>query len=333
MTKFYLVRHGATKMNKTDATSVDKERGWSDVPLTAEGRAEAQKAGLKLRGRGIEHMESSDLNRARETARTIGSHIGVKPKFTRDLRPWNLGDFTDKDLKQVQPKMEDYARNKPDQPVPGGESFNRFVGRVLPAVAKHIDTAKGRRSLLVSHHRVERLLSSLRPDGSIDHNEFFKDGDPPGGVMTFDMDPKHLRDAASNYGRTTSPPSRGSRRRGPGASAPRTQTPENDVRQRGIPRGTPPSPATPPGPAERPLSPGMASRGNLQAATNSSASQLTPKNAAKPLPGVADKRHHSLSMGGLHHLLKAGHITPEEHGRLSKKVRAAMVMRAALRPT
>ena len=80
MTKVFIVRHGATKMNAGAGVSVDKERGWSDVPLTNEGRLEAQKAGIKLRGKGIEHISSSDLHRAQETAVTIGHHLGVHPK-------------------------------------------------------------------------------------------------------------------------------------------------------------------------------------------------------------------------------------------------------------
>lgn len=204
MTKFFLVRHGATRMNKTNAVSVDRERGWSDVPLTPKGRAEAQQAGVKLRGKGIAHVSASNLARAAETATIIGHHIGVKPHLEHDLRPWNLGDLTGHAMDQVQPQMEDYARNRPNDPVPGGESFNRFKARSLRAVAKHIRGAKQNKSLLVSHHRVERLLSSLKPDGSTDFDKFFEDGEPPGGVQEFDFDPKRLE----QFGARTRTPSR-----------------------------------------------------------------------------------------------------------------------------
>lgn len=269
MTKVFIVRHGATKMNAQAGVSVDKERGWSDVPLTTEGRLEAQKAGIKLRGKGIEHISSSNLHRAQETAVTIGHHLGIHPKFDHDLRPWNLGDLTGKDMKQAQPEMEKHARETPDIPVPGGESFNKFVSRAAGGVARHLHRSNGGRNLLVTHHRVERLLHSLRPDDTVDLNEFFKDGDPPGGVMTMDLDERQLQRLGA---------------RNSGSPSPRT--------------------------------PGRAD----------------PRQQSAAIQDPTDHRSHALAIGGAHHLHKAGHITKAERDRLQKKARAAMVMRAALRP-
>lgn len=275
MTKFYLVRHGATRMNKQSGVSVDRERGWSDVPLTAEGRAEAQKAGLKLRGKGIEHVSASNLARAAETARTIGHHIGVKPHLEHDLRPWNLGDLTGQEMSRAKPQMENYARNRPDEPVPGGESFNQFKSRGLRAVAKHIRGASNDRSLLVSHHRIERLLSSLKPNGDTDFNKFFEDGEPPGSIQEFDFDPKQLE----RFGARVKRPSHGS------SELPSQDDADAVAAQRGA------------------------------------------------TPGEIPPHHHALALGGAHHLAKAGYITPEEHKRIQKRVRSALLMRASLRET
>lgn len=200
MTKYLLARHGKTKMNKGGSVSVDRERSWNNVPLTREGELEAQKVGLQLRGKGIEHISASNLHRSSETARIISNHLGLHPKLDAGLRPWNLGDYAGKEMKQITPEIRDYAENKPDEPVPGGESFNQFKGRALKGVARHIRNAGDRRSLLVSHHRVERLLSSLKPDGSTNFNEFFRDGEQPGGVEEFDHDPRHLERIARKFG-------------------------------------------------------------------------------------------------------------------------------------
>lgn len=232
MAHFFLVRHGATKMNSPEDMSVDRERGWSDVPLTREGELEAQKAGIKLRGKGIEHVSSSNLNRATETARIIGQHLGVHPASDPGLRPWNLGELTGRRMKEAQPEMEDYARNRPDEKVPKGESFNEYKSRALRAVAKHIRTAGKRRSLLVSHHRVERLLSSLRPDGSTNFDTFFDKGEPPGGIQEFDLDPRKLeqfgaraKNPSAGGGASPSPEDAVGRR---GATTPPASIPEHD---------------------------------------------------------------------------------------------------------
>src|SRR6266481_409899 len=87
MTRVFIVRHGATRMNDAGGVSVDRERGWSDVPLTKEGRQEGQRAGIKLRGKGIEAIVASDLARSHETAVIIGNLVGVKPQFSHELRP------------------------------------------------------------------------------------------------------------------------------------------------------------------------------------------------------------------------------------------------------
>jgi probable phosphoglycerate mutase len=182
----YIVRHGATKYNGEPGVSVDRERGWSDVPLTEEGREEARKAGAALKGKGLTAIVSSDLMRARETALIIGRVIGIKPEFSYELRPWNLGDLTGKDLKQANPEIC-AATKAPDKPVRGGESFNAFKTRAFKglddAVRKHRDPL-----LIVCHHRVERLVAGWVKAGepashAINLNTFLEQGDPPGGII------------------------------------------------------------------------------------------------------------------------------------------------------
>ncbi len=180
---FHFVRHGATKLNNDTDTSVDRIRGWSDVPLVEEGRQEAREAGKKLSGKGIQIIVSSDLSRARETAEIIGGILGVKPTFNNKLRPWKLGVFTGKSTKEALPKIAEYARKKPNEPVEDGESFNSFVARTKGGLLEALQRAGKRNLLVVSHHRDERLFKSLKPDGSVDIETFLQKGDPPGGIL------------------------------------------------------------------------------------------------------------------------------------------------------
>ncbi|KRN32244.1 histidine phosphatase family protein [Weissella halotolerans] len=62
----YLVRHGETYLNK-----YDRMQGWSDAPLTTSGIEDAQAAGERLQGVQFAQAYSSDLSRARDTARAI----------------------------------------------------------------------------------------------------------------------------------------------------------------------------------------------------------------------------------------------------------------------
>ena len=184
----YIARHGATELNGESGVSVDRERGWSDVPLTEEGRQEAEKAGGKLKSKGIEAIVSSDLVRACQTAKIIGDVLGIKPSFSSKLRPWNLGDLTGKPMTQARPQIATYARD-PDERVKGGEPFNKFKRRAFDGIAEAISKHRGKTLLLVAHHRVERLIAAWERAGqpiehALDLRTFLAKGDPPGAIIT-----------------------------------------------------------------------------------------------------------------------------------------------------
>lgn len=89
----YVTRHGKTMLN-----TLDKVQGWSDTPLTEEGVEVAEYLGKGLEAEGVifDAAYSSDLGRARETAR-----IALKAKGQDDmtlvevpqLRETNFGSY------------------------------------------------------------------------------------------------------------------------------------------------------------------------------------------------------------------------------------------------
>ena len=79
-----LVRHGETEWSRSG-----KHTGRTDVPLTEEGRRQAQAVGDALRGRGFALVLTSPLERARETCRLAGFDDQAQ---TRDeLMEWDYG--------------------------------------------------------------------------------------------------------------------------------------------------------------------------------------------------------------------------------------------------
>lgn len=191
-----LIRHGATRLNNDD-TSVDRIRGWKDIPLSDDGRKEAKRLGPIVAKHDPDVLYASDLHRARETAAIICEHTSVKcEKPTKDFRPWDVGEFAGQKSAEAAPKLCKYAEDKPDTPVPGGESFNsfrdRFFGGLRKALEKH-DGLVG----IVSHHRAERLLKAWvkgghRPDGKVDEGEFRKKGEPTGHCEIINIPVKRL---------------------------------------------------------------------------------------------------------------------------------------------
>ena len=88
--RLYLVRHGVTDWNQNL-----RMQGHTDIPLNAEGLAQAQAVANRLATEltDIQAIWSSDLQRARVTAEAIASRHQLSVKTTPDLREFMLGDW------------------------------------------------------------------------------------------------------------------------------------------------------------------------------------------------------------------------------------------------
>lgn len=91
MLEIFLIRHGQTVFN-----TVGRLQGWSDSPLTQNGRDAAVELGSKLAGIRFDAVVSSTAPRAVETARLILSsqgQTGLPHHQLPDLREYSFGGF------------------------------------------------------------------------------------------------------------------------------------------------------------------------------------------------------------------------------------------------
>jgi probable phosphoglycerate mutase len=87
----YFARHGKTMLN-----TLDRVQGWSDTPLTPAGVEVAEYLGLGLKDVQFKAAYSSDLGRARQTARTVLNSKGQKDlNITEvpEVRETNFGSY------------------------------------------------------------------------------------------------------------------------------------------------------------------------------------------------------------------------------------------------
>lgn len=89
----YIARHGKTMLN-----TLDRVQGWADTPLTPAGIevAEYLGEGLKLEGVDFKAAYSSDLGRARQTARIVLDSKGQKDMNIIEVpgvRETNFGSY------------------------------------------------------------------------------------------------------------------------------------------------------------------------------------------------------------------------------------------------
>ena len=91
MVTFYIVRHGETLLN-----SLGRAQGWSDSPLTDNGKMAAKDLGLEIKGTIFHAAYASDTLRAVQTAELILSISGnsdIEVQKDMRLREWCLGSM------------------------------------------------------------------------------------------------------------------------------------------------------------------------------------------------------------------------------------------------
>ena len=83
---FWYLRHGETDWNARNLS-----QGNVDIPLNANGIAQAHAAAAVLRGRGIAAIVSSPLARARATAEIAAAALGLPVTIEDGLREVAFG--------------------------------------------------------------------------------------------------------------------------------------------------------------------------------------------------------------------------------------------------
>lgn len=154
----YLVSHAKTRFNKPGHPH-DKVQSWMRIGLDATGRAQSRALGKWFASRGVTKFFCSDLPRAKQTADIIGRVADIPVDADKKYRPWNMGDFAGHSSADVVPKLKQFMHKKPDEPVGGGESYNSFKNRFIPAFEQLMKMAeKGDTVGLVAHSRNVELV-------------------------------------------------------------------------------------------------------------------------------------------------------------------------------
>ena len=133
VTELLFIRHGETDWNRQQ-----RFQGQIDVPLNAQGHAQAARLAARLAGEPPDAFFTSDLLRARETAAPLAAAWGREPLAVPGLREQAFGIFEGLDLATITAGHADlwqrWLEQSADFALPGGESLRQFHTRVLQAV-------------------------------------------------------------------------------------------------------------------------------------------------------------------------------------------------------
>jgi broad specificity phosphatase PhoE len=129
-----LARHGETNDNREPI----RVQGFTDTPLNATGRRQAQELSGRVADLGFRSLWSSDLSRARETAEIVGRRIDLEPRLDARLREASRGRWEGSlfiDIEREDPGgYAAWRRAGAEFRFPGGESLLEQQQRVSAAL-------------------------------------------------------------------------------------------------------------------------------------------------------------------------------------------------------
>lgn len=181
----YVFRHG-----ETDANIEHRMQGWLDTPLNSNGVAQACALAHKLADVKFDHVYSSPLSRAVDTARAVARDQQII--LNNDLREWNMGDFCGHIVRLTDSPADTpidmsgdiiYAPlallSNDDYVPPNGESYNMFIVRVRDALLDIVKNSDGKTIAIATHtgvakNIIKQFTGVKWPRGGMPNAEYFK---------------------------------------------------------------------------------------------------------------------------------------------------------------
>jgi broad specificity phosphatase PhoE len=123
-----LVRHGETEWSRDG-----RHTGRTDLPLTEQGRAEAERVRPLLDAYSLARVLSSPLSRALETCRLVG--LGDRAEQRDELLEWDYGEYEGMTTAEIHETNPDWALWRDgcpqgEQPAEVGARADRLLGEL-----------------------------------------------------------------------------------------------------------------------------------------------------------------------------------------------------------
>jgi probable phosphoglycerate mutase len=158
MTKIILVRHG-----HVEGISPERFRGRADLPLTPEGRRQAQATGRRIQANwSPAAVYTSPLGRCRATGEAIAQPLGLSSSPLDGLVDIDYGQWQGLTPEEVAARWReplDTWRRAPDwAAIPGGETLQQVLARAIAALRDVVGRHPADTVVLVGHDSVNRVI-------------------------------------------------------------------------------------------------------------------------------------------------------------------------------
>lgn len=148
--QIYLIRHGETEWSKSG-----QHTGRTDIPLTANGRVQAEAAGRMLSGHAFS-VWCSPLLRARETCHIAG--LSANAIYDDDLMEWNYGIYDGRTADQIRETEPGWSVW--ESPIPDGESLDQVAQRARSIIRRATAEVTEGDIAFVAHGHILRILAA-----------------------------------------------------------------------------------------------------------------------------------------------------------------------------
>ena len=155
-TRVFLVRHGITAWHASG-----RVLGQRDIPLSAEGLAQADAVAELLAEVPLAELIASPLSRATQTAEAIGRHASLDVARDPRLIDFRLGKWTGMTYEEVSasPEYQRFLADPLSERIPDGESLAEIRARAVSAVEQALeDSPSGDAVALVTHAGIIRVV-------------------------------------------------------------------------------------------------------------------------------------------------------------------------------
>lgn len=136
---------------------------WTDWDLSELGIKQANNIGRNL-SKELENkkyvMYSSDLLRAKHTAKIIGKYLGIEPILVSELRERNLGRCVGKSVKWLKENIEKEEKSIDDKMFSDAESRRDEWNRLLPFF-NELMVSEHENIIIVSHGDLLSVFNSM----------------------------------------------------------------------------------------------------------------------------------------------------------------------------
>ena len=146
--EIWLIRHGETEWSLSG-----QHTGRTDIPLTENGRRQAEALQPVLAKQPFDHVLCSPLTRAQDTCRLAG--LGAQMELEPRLLEWNYGIYEGRKTQDI--RQETPGWSVWDSPMPEGEDVAAIQQRAESLIG-HLLTLDGRIALF-AHAHILRVLA------------------------------------------------------------------------------------------------------------------------------------------------------------------------------